>query len=296
MSEIHSGTSVTLATILNAAISNSDIAYIWHGSYKRKMVFDSTSTDATDTTNHPYKVRPSDYVNPGTLGVWIEDMGADQPQVWNANQVKGISGTSLEILDGGDITVNAGGDVYMKSSVSDASILQFAIPAGNSVDFELVKATNYFRIHPGSDGSGYFTLGREILGEGTNAFWGIFSQARNRSMHFVVDSADVAYLDIYNPASGPYCELHATDGTDTCTLKAQTDNVEIETSSAVGKQALLITQNDDNEPFIRFDGTSEAGSGKNVSTWTAGNSVQKFIRINIMGTDYWMPVYDAPTS
>ena len=85
MAEIHIGIASTLAAIPKADISNGDIAHIWLNSFKRTMVFDSTATDATDISNHPYYQRPDDYgAGPG---VWIEDVGADQPEAWSANQI-----------------------------------------------------------------------------------------------------------------------------------------------------------------------------------------------------------------
>ncbi|MBU2249719.1 MAG: tail fiber domain-containing protein [Gammaproteobacteria bacterium] len=84
MAVLHIGTEVSLAAVPKADISNNDIAYIWLNSYTRKFVFDSTATDATDTTNHVYYIRPSDYAS---AGVWVESVGADENQVWNANQI-----------------------------------------------------------------------------------------------------------------------------------------------------------------------------------------------------------------
>ena len=85
MAEIHVGTMTTLASVAIAGINNGDVAYVWHSSWQRKMVFDSTATDATDTTNHPYAQRPSDFgAGPG---VWIEAVGALENQVFNANQI-----------------------------------------------------------------------------------------------------------------------------------------------------------------------------------------------------------------
>ena len=85
MARLHVGTATTLAAVPTASCSNADIAYIWLNSYTRKMVYNSTATYATDTSNHPYKQRPSDY---GAAGVWVEDIGADQPEVWSMDQIK----------------------------------------------------------------------------------------------------------------------------------------------------------------------------------------------------------------
>ncbi len=105
MSVIHVGTETTLAAIPTASINNNDVAYIWLNGWSRKMVFDAVSTKAEDTTNHPYYLRPSDY---STGGVWVEEVGADQPQAWNGSQIRtgavlsidwdpGLSGMMLDL-------------------------------------------------------------------------------------------------------------------------------------------------------------------------------------------------------
>lgn len=114
MAVIHLGTEVTLATIPQATINNGDIAYIDLNDCTRKMVFDSVSERAHDIVNHPYYVRPDDY----DVGVWIEDVGADQPQAWNGAQIRtgiiksinwedGIAGTMLD-LDGELLAIKNG--------------------------------------------------------------------------------------------------------------------------------------------------------------------------------------------
>lgn len=84
----HIGTATTLAAIATADISNGDIAYIWLNSYNCKMVFDSASTKATNTTDRPYCQRPSDYVVSGEAGVWVEDCGANEVLSLSGDQVR----------------------------------------------------------------------------------------------------------------------------------------------------------------------------------------------------------------
>jgi len=71
---------------------------------------------------------------------------------------------------------------------------------------------------------------------------------------------------------------------------------EVTTASDLGKQAVTIDQNDADQAFIDFQGTSAANAANSVSSWTTGNSIQGFTRQEINGTTYWMPYYDAPTS
>ncbi len=71
---------------------------------------------------------------------------------------------------------------------------------------------------------------------------------------------------------------------------------EVSTGASEGQQAITIDQNDADKAFIDFQGTSAANVANNITTWTAGNSIQGFTRQEINGTEYWTPYYDAPTS
>lgn len=81
--------------------------------------------------------------------------------------------------------------------------------------------------------------------------------------------------------------LTVTDGTSITTLS---------TSATCGASALRIDQNDADEPFINYDGSSAASAAANISTWTTGATLTGYVRVAINGTDYWMPYYTAPTS
>ena len=72
--------------------------------------------------------------------------------------------------------------------------------------------------------------------------------------------------------------------------------LDIHSRASQGTQALTIDQDDADKAFIDFQGTSAASVANNITTWTAGNSIQGFTRQEINGTEYWMPYYDAPTS
>jgi hypothetical protein len=70
----------------------------------------------------------------------------------------------------------------------------------------------------------------------------------------------------------------------------------LEGGTTEGQELLLINQLDADQPFIKYDGTSAANTSNNITTFTTGNSIQGFIRVDVEGTDRWMPFYDAPTS
>lgn len=76
---------------------------------------------------------------------------------------------------------------------------------------------------------------------------------------------------------------------------AATGYTEINTSDNLTREALQIIQNDQDRAFINFDGTSEAGVTKNITTWKTGAILAGYIRVEVEGTNQWMPYYSAPT-
>ena len=71
---------------------------------------------------------------------------------------------------------------------------------------------------------------------------------------------------------------------------------EVETEASEGHQAITIDQNDVDQAFIDFQGTSAANTANNITTWTTGNSIQGFTKQEVNGAAVWIPHYDAPTS
>jgi len=54
---------------------------------------------------------------------------------------------------------------------------------------------------------------------------------------------------------------------------------------------LTLDQDDVDQEFIRFDGTSASDQTKSITTDTSVGSLTGHIRVNINGTDYWIPFY-----
>jgi len=71
--------------------------------------------------------------------------------------------------------------------------------------------------------------------------------------------------------------------------------LEVSTETDEAHQALTIDQNDADQAFIDFQGTSAASAANNISTWKGGNTIQGFTRQEVNGAVQWTPYYDAPT-
>ena len=68
--------------------------------------------------------------------------------------------------------------------------------------------------------------------------------------------------------------------------------VTIDQANASGAVAVLtLDQGDEDQEFIRFDGTSASDQTKSITTDTSVGSLTGHIRVNINGTDFWIPFY-----
>jgi hypothetical protein len=61
------------------------------------------------------------------------------------------------------------------------------------------------------------------------------------------------------------------------------------TSAAIA--CLTLDQDDTDQEFIRFDGTSASDQTKSLTTDTSVGDLTGHIRVNINGTDFWIPYY-----
>ncbi len=68
--------------------------------------------------------------------------------------------------------------------------------------------------------------------------------------------------------------------------------VNIDQASSTGAIAVLtLDQGDADQEFIRFDGTTASDQTKSLTTDTSVGSLTGHIRVNINGTDFWIPYY-----
>jgi hypothetical protein len=69
-------------------------------------------------------------------------------------------------------------------------------------------------------------------------------------------------------------------------------SVEINQANSSGAIACLsLDQDDEDQEFIKFDGTTASDQTKSLTTDTSVGSLTGHIRVNINGTDFWIPYY-----
>lgn len=83
-------------------------------------------------------------------------------------------------------------------------------------------------------------------------------------------------------------------GVNTLAKRIATVNVTTDSTDAVAN--LLLDQDDDSEEFVLFESATAASVANPVSSLTAGNTIQGFLKIQVNGTQRWLAFYDNPTS
>ena len=69
-------------------------------------------------------------------------------------------------------------------------------------------------------------------------------------------------------------------------------SVEInQANSSAGTACLSLDQDDTDQEFIKFDGTSNSDQSSSITTDTSVGSLTGHVRVNVNGTDYWIPFY-----
>ena len=69
-------------------------------------------------------------------------------------------------------------------------------------------------------------------------------------------------------------------------------SVEINQANSSGAIACLsLDQDDTDQEFIKFDGTTASDQSSSITTDTSVGSLTGHIRVNINGTDFWIPYY-----
>ena len=68
--------------------------------------------------------------------------------------------------------------------------------------------------------------------------------------------------------------------------------VEINQSNSSGAIACLsLDQDDTDQEFIKFEGTTASDQSSSLTTDTSVGSLTGHIRVNVNGTDFWIPYY-----
>ena len=202
--------------------------------------------------------------------------------------------TMFDVLDdAGNITANGTLDV--------AGAVNFN---GGAFIFNEASADLNFRIESNSDANNFFSDGGEDrIGIGTGTPSTKLDVVGGFKASGDVDLDGGAFVWNQTGASLDFrCETNNLD--DALFIDGSADKVgfgcqdpagamvEINQSNSSGAIACLsLDQDDTDEPFIKFDGTTASDQSSSLSTDTSVGSLTGHIRIDVNGTDFWIPYY-----
>tara|TARA_R100000008_G_scaffold67164_1_gene44231 strand:+ start:507 stop:1508 length:1002 start_codon:yes stop_codon:yes gene_type:complete len=202
--------------------------------------------------------------------------------------------TMFDVLnDAGNITANGTLTVAGNTSLD-----------GGSFTFNESSADLDFRIEGNGDANLFFTdAGNDRVGIKTNS--------PSTELHVVGGVKATGAID-FDGGGFTFNESHAavdfrieTDGlTHAFFADGSADKIGIGTdsptsalltisqaSTSAAIACLTLDQDDTDQEFIRFDGTSNSDQSSSITTDTSVGSLTGHIRVNINGTDYWIPFY-----
>ena len=249
-----------------------------------------------DTTTSPY-----------TLNVTLDDVTFTSNITFNntvtiSNQNLGM-GTGWISNDGGSegMNIDTSGNVFIGTgtAIFDEVLtlsgnLSFASGATRSI--ELVPpstgAGDEFKINGSSPTGSNQAGGAVTLTGGTGTGTGIGgainlltgnSGSGNGDINMSVCDGGTVSQVLKVHGSNKHFTVGSTGANNSAVFDIQNDTT--------GAACLELDQNDTDEPFITFTGTTASDQTKSLSTDTSVGALTGHVRVNINGTDYWIAYY-----
>ena len=256
----------------------------------------------TDTLNAAsgigFKVDAEGY---GNVNSWTgiaavkADAGLDHDLVFVTRQSGGASAERVRITNDGKVgigTTGPGAKLHIDSTTSAKSLLELS----RSSTSDAIKITNF---------------------NGTNQAFN-FSSTYDDWTHTI---PLMSFLTTQTRIGIGYADLTTSNGTllvngtvgigtlsvGTAALAIMSGNVGIGVTAPLAKlhidqsvadaaiPVLSLDQADISDGFINFIGATAASAAGPISSWTTGNSIQGFVRVEINGVQRWIAHYSDPT-
>lgn len=202
--------------------------------------------------------------------------------------------TMFDVLDdAGDITANGTLDVSGNVSLNGGTFIYNEAGADLDARFEGSGDANLIYLDAGNDRIGIKTASPStelhvvggIKATSTIDFdGGTFTfNDTGADLDFRIESDDDAYNFISDAGN---------DRIGIGTSGAPGGKLEVNQNSSTGAVACLeLDQDDQDQEFIKFDGTTASDQTKSLTTDTSVGSLTGHIRVNVNGTDFWIPYY-----
>ncbi len=256
--------------------------------------FGSEDVQLYGTANRIRIIDPTTATN--AVALWIGNASVENDCSIRLHGWTGAVSTSIEMINDGANSIFQGGANVVGFRVrlnGDVATSHLAITTTGSGLNRVNPATNWHIYEDNADTEPAVRIEQDGAGDAAIQ-WDVPTTIWSAG----IDNSD---LDKFKIARG------ANLNTDTRLTILQGGEVGIETDAPTGQlhvfqsdnvgalPVLELFQADQSEGFTNFVGNLAASAVGPLSTWTTGNSIQGFRRIEINGTPYWAPFYDAPT-
>ena len=203
--------------------------------------------------------------------------------------------TMFDVLDdAGNITANGTLDVAGKVSLNGGTFIFNEAGADLDARFEGDTATHLIFVDAGNDRVGINqsspsvtldVVGAAKISGAVDLDGGAFTwnQSSANDLDFRCETATLANAFFIDGSA---------DMIGFGTSSPAGASVEInQASTTAGTACLSLDQDDTDQEFIKFDGTSASDQTSSVTTDTSVGSLTGHVRVNVNGTDYWIPFY-----
>ena len=202
--------------------------------------------------------------------------------------------TMFDVLDdAGNITANGTLDVAGNVNFNGGTFIYNEAGADLDARFEGASDANLLYLDAGNDRIGIKTASPStelhVVG-GIKATGAI--DFDGSSFTFNESGASVDFRAETNTLANAFFIDGSADKIGFGTSSPADASVEINQANSSGAIACLsLDQDDTDQPFIKFDGTTASDQSSSLSTDTSVGSLTGHIRVDINGTDYWIPYY-----
>ena len=239
-----------------------------------------TQRDETVASKSSIKLNVTASNGSGTADLMIGVVDNESPNTYIRKHLlcDGLTG-SVAIGD-----CSAGSSTQLGVVTSDVMVASFG---------KVEEVSHYIDVITGNYQDSYagimFSQAASSSSTATNHFGCVRTRVRNTDGHSLIE-ADLELL--YNTGDDLDVGLVLTY-TDRCGIFEQTPDTTLHVTGKAGTnlEVVRIEQLDDNEPFIRFEGTTASDQTKSLSTDTTVGALTGHIRVDINGTDFWVPYY-----
>ena len=220
----------------------------------------------------------------------------------SANQYGGIT---ARVTQANPSTLQT--DLTFETNSGDSVTEKFRIKSDGKVGVGTTSPQDLFEVRKDQGGSatkiivsnggtvGAGTTARVSFYEGTTER-NYFERRRDGTGEFALVSITDDSPVVFENATGEYFRCNNSKVGVGISSTSPDEKFHVQVESTEEMECMKLEQNDVSEGFIYFQATSGANTTNPITSYTSGNSIQGFVRVEINGTDRWMPFYNDPTS